>query len=531
MMKTDRFLNSLQGTLDHFKANYHTIDNLNVFPVPDGDTGVNMLLTIEPAVVAVISQDKTDIQTILEILKQETMMNSRGNSGFILSQFINGFSDVVLEEETMTPDTINHAFTRGHFVAKTAISTPREGTMLSVFEAIADFLGKQSYTDVVKQLEAAVKVGMEEVFRSPEKLPVLKKAGVVDSGALGFVLILDGLRRALTGEGVKIENEDDYRFEPDPDAKIDDVMVASNRYCTELTIQRNASKEVSRDTVEHFLKEMGDSVALLVKDDIIKLHVHTNEPEVVLEELSQYGETVSKKIEDMQSQIEQEFTRFQHVNEIGVLVMVPGEGFRDVLHNIEPDLDIMVYGKHLPKTGDILHHVDQMPYDDVIIMPNDKNIIPAVQLVKNKTEKHIEIFPSKNVIQGVAAMMGFVKNLTWQENISQMKDSKELVDAVSIYKGIKDSNFGGIQIPKNHYFAVMGGNVIAVNEVFDAAVLEAMEKAEYGDRCDVCFYYNDKTDKDALETISNKLQNDYDDVELQSTYGGQHTALLLISME
>ncbi|MEA2078087.1 MAG: DAK2 domain-containing protein [Candidatus Marinimicrobia bacterium] len=528
-MKINTFISSLEGGLDYFKANYHTIDNLNVFPVPDGDTGVNMLLTFQPAIEAIKEKGEHNYKSVLNILQDVCTMNSRGNSGFILSQFISGFSDVVLEHGDITPEILTEAFIHGHYISKISVSTPREGTMLSVFEAVAKAMKEAKSETLLDHFVLAIEAGMEEVFISPEKLPVLKKAGVVDSGALGFVFILEGMKRRMTGEDIKIENEAEYRFEPDEDSNLEELMEISHRYCTELTIRRSGNN-VNKD-LEAYLNDVGDSVALLVNNDIIKLHVHTNTPEDVINELSSYGVIENKKIEDMQKQIEEEFARFHHENEIGVLALVPGEGFRSILHDFEPDLDVLVYGKNLPKTGDILNHVNQMPYEDVIVLANDKNIIPAVQLVKNKTSKHIEIFPSKNVIQGVAAIMGFVKNLSWQENLSQMTSSMELVESISVYRSIKDSQFAGIKIPLDHYFAVMSGHVIAVNEKFDKVVLSAIHSEDPDERMTISFYYNDKVQSEDLEPITLELQGEFEDIEFETRYGGQHTALLLIGLE
>ena len=528
-MKITKFILALEGGLDYFKANYHTIDNLNVFPVPDGDTGVNMLLTFQPAIEAINENQNRDYESILKTLKNVCTMNSRGNSGFILSRFITGFSDVILKYGDITPEIMTEGFFHGHFVSKTSVSTPREGTMLSVFEAIAKAMKDAKTESMVDHFDIAVAAGMKEVFLSPEKLPVLKKAGVVDSGALGFVFILEGMRRRLAGEDIKIENEAEYRFEPDEDSNLEELMEISHRYCTELTIRRNGCEV--KDNLEAYLNNIGDSVAFLVNDDIVKLHVHTNTPDEVIEELSTYGVIENKKIEDMQKQIEEEFARFKHENEIGVLALVPGEGFRSILHDFEPDLDVLVYGKNLPRTGDILNHINQMPYEVIIVLANDKNIIPAVQLVKNETAKHIEIFPSKNVIQGVAAIMGFVKNLTWEENLSQMTSSMDLVESISVYKSIKDSKFAGIKIPVNHYFAVMNGNVIAVDEKFDPVVLSSVRGADPDERMTVSFYYNDNVKPDDLEPITAKLEEEFEDIEFETRYGGQHTALLLIGLE
>ena len=528
-MKISKFISALEGGLDYFKANYHTIDNLNVFPVPDGDTGVNMLLTFQPAIEAINEKQDKDYDSILSTLQDVCTMNSRGNSGFILSRFISGLSEIILQYGDITPEILTEAFFHGHFISKTSVSTPREGTMLSVFEAVAKAMKKAKSETVLDHFKIAVEAGREEVFISPEKLPVLKKAGVVDSGALGFVFILDGMKRRLAGEDIKIENEADYRFEPAEDSNLEELMEISHRYCTELTIRRNGDKV--KDNLEAYLNEVGDSVALLVNDNIVKLHVHTNTPDDVIEELTSYGVIENKKIEDMQKQIEEEFARFKHENEIGVLALVPGEGFRSILHDFEPDLDVMVYGKNLPKTGDILNHINQMPHEVIIVLANDKNIIPAVQLVKSETTKHIEIFPSKNVIQGVAAIMGFVKNLTWEENLSQMTSSMDLVESISVYKSIKDSKFAGIKIPINHYFAVMNGNVIAVDERFDPVVLNSIKKADPDERMTISLYYNDNVNPVDLDPITAEQEEEYQDLEFETRYGGQHTALLLIGLE
>ena len=528
-MKVNRLLSALEGGLEYFKANYHTIDNLNVFPVPDGDTGVNMLLTFQPALEAMLERDDNTFEAILKTLQEACTMNSRGNSGFILSRFISGFSDVVLEHGEITPKILTEAFAHGNFISRTSVSTPREGTMLSVFDAISHAMKENPSETVLNHLTLAVEAGLKEVFISPEKLPVLKKAGVVDSGALGFVFLIEGIRRKMAGEGIKIEDESDYRFEPDENSNIEELMEISHRYCTELTIRRD-DEEIEKD-LESYLNDIGDSVALLINDDIIKLHVHTNEPEEVIEELSVYGSIENKKIEDMQKQIEEEFARFQHENEIGVLALVPGEGFRSILHDYEPDLDVLVYGKNLPKTGDILNHVNQMPYEVIIVLANDKNIVPAVQLVKKETSKHIEIFPSKNVIQGVAAIMGFVKNASWQENLTQMNSSMELVDSISVYQSIKDSKFDGVEIPNGHYFAVMNGDVVAVDLDFPPAIIKAIRDADPDMRMNISLYYNDKVDPATLQPIVQELEGEYEDLEFDVRYGGQHTALLLIGLE
>lgn len=528
-MKIKTFVSSLEGALDYFKANYHTIDNLNVFPVPDGDTGINMLLTFQPAVEAVKAKSDDSFESVLKILQEESTMNSRGNSGFILSQFIAGFSDVVLEHGDITIDILTEAFDHGHFISKTSVSTPRDGTMLSVFEAIAKAMKETHSSTVLEHFVLAVEAGRKEVFISPEKLPVLKKAGVVDSGALGFVFLLEGMRRKLAGEGIKIEDEAEYRFEPEEDVNIKEMMKIQNRYCTELLIRRGES-QVQID-IEKYLSEMGDSVAFLMNKNIIKLHVHTNEPEKIVKELSLYGDIENKKIEDMQEQIEEEFTRFQHVNEMGLLALVPGEGFRTILNELEPDMDVFVYGKNLPNTGDILNCVNQMPHEVVIVLANDKNIIPAVQLVKQKTSKLVKIFPSRNVIQGLAAIMGFVKNASWEENLTQMTDSMELVESISIYKSIKDSQFAGIKIPKDYFFALMNGDVVAVNKLLKQTVIEAINGASPEDRMTITSYYNGRVNELELDDIYASLRDEYVDIEFEKCYGGQHTALLLIGLE
>lgn len=528
-MDSKDFIEALEGGLNYFKANYHTIDNLNVFPVPDGDTGVNMLLTLEPAIEAIRSLPAADYKTVMNILRDVTTMNSRGNSGFILSRFFSGFADIVDQYGTINNKVLIKAFFQGHYIAKTAISTPMEGTMLSVFDTVAKTLDKTGQSLVSEQLKVAAQAGREEVFRSPEKLPVLRKAGVVDSGALGFVFILEGMKRKLSGEPLLLEREDDFRFEPDPDADFEELMNISHRYCTELIIRR--AKGTPPNGLEDYLNNIGDSVALLVNEDIIKLHVHTNEPDNVIKELESYGAVEHRKIEDMKKQIEEEFARFQHEHEIGVLAIVPGEGFRSVLHEFEPDLDVLVYNKNLPKTGDILNHISQMPYEDVIVLANDKNIIPAVQLVKSQLDKHIEIFPSKNIVEGIAALMGFVKNLSWQENLKQMKEAMELVDSISIYQSVKQSKFANIQIPLGHYFAVMNGNIVSVSETLEDTVNAAVAGSGPDERSMISLYYRDAEDEEKIRKIAEDLQEKYEELEFQVRFGGQHTAVLLIGLE
>jgi hypothetical protein len=513
---------------EYLQRNYHILDNLNVFPIPDGDTGVNMMFTLKSGIDSLDEHTSNTMKNFAEILNKSVTNNSRGNSGFILARFFHGFTEIIKKNETLTPEILAQAFGNGSYLSKTSLSTPMEGTMITILASCAESMSKNKTDDIVVFLKEALAASRESLKNTPKLLPILAKAGVIDSGALGFIFFLEGMIRSLTGEKIIMEDEADYRFEPDLTISDEVLKHLPFRYCTEILVEYKTEPEILN--FKSMLESHGDCVALLCEDGIIKLHIHTNEPDLIQNEAGKFGEIVKIKIDDMQEQVNQTFSAIKKHEDLTVLAIIPGPGFERIYKDFGAQ-HFINYSENLPSLSEILDEIKKIKCNNIIILPNDKNIIPVATLVKDQSEKNIYILPTKNIVQGLAAMYSFSDMDSTEHNVESMADSLKFASCLKIYKSSRNSSYGNVNIKENDYFTVDGDDVLSSEPALDGAFISALKKIDLSEKASITLYYNEDFDNSIIPSLQEKVSELNSNITLESYFGGQKKSVLIISVE
>jgi DAK2 domain fusion protein YloV len=528
--------NALLAGADYLELNHRILDDLNVFPVPDGDTGTNMLATYGAAVRGLGIVRAESLAQIADLLAPRLERSSRGNSGFIISSFLGGFLRSAASFDLLDADRLGGAFSAGLFRTCNDLFCPVEGTMITVIRSMLESIEGCPDQAFATALRGAVVEGRRSLFRTPELLPVLAKAGVVDSGALGFLFIMEGWLRGLRGEAPREESESDYRFEPvEPGGAWDQAPVY--RYCTEVTVERRAEIDrdgidrdgIDREELRSFLVARGDSLALLSEGPMLKLHMHTNEPREVIEYLSRFGKIESEKVEDMLEQMALA-PRSAEESSCYVLAFVPGPGFVPIFADLGAG-GCIEYGKDLPAAGEILDFLQRVEEGSVIILPNNKNILPACLVAKEKSPKRVAILPTADVVQGIAAMYGYSGNESMSDNAANMRDCMSMVRSIFVYRCVKDAVFDGASMRKGEYFAQGGGAVVAVDAALAECALKAIDASAQGRVMNLTLYYKDGIEGRELERIREVVLARDGKVEVEVFRGDQCREELIISLE
>jgi uncharacterized protein len=534
-LNLEELLLSLYGGNEYLKENYRILDNLNVFPVPDGDTGTNMLATYQAGIKSVqsalASGEVKILEDICSIMDNELFNESRGNSGFIISRFFHGFFNVVKDDNLIESTRIAEGFRNGLFIVKTALLNPLEGTIVTIISAMTDIISecvkKNPYIDITELLNSAVKEARKVLFKTPEMLPVLAKAGVVDSGALGFIFIIQGMVSGLSKETTNFENESNYRFPPKSRISLDDNVIHNYRYCTELILEKSTNKPL--EGIAEFLTARGDSIAI-VDDITFKLHIHTDNPEEIIKHLLKFGKIGKRKIDDMHEQV----SLVSHVDEdnltSSILSFIPGSGFKEIFAAFGVT-NYILYMAQLPSTGEILEKLESIDDKNIIILPNNNNILPVVLMVKEKSDKNISIIPTKNIIQGIVSLYGYSENENILHNVSSMKDCIDMAVALFVYRSVSDTNFDGIKIEKENFFVLHNKTITAVGKDFDEVVITAIASFNPENLGNISFYYGESFDRFLLVNIEKELKKINEFLEFESLYGGQIREEVIISLE
>ena len=518
-------IDALTGSLNYLEQNYKLLDNLNVFPVPDGDTGVNMLLTIKPSVEGLLNKKSDSNHDLFIQFNRDITNHSRGNSGFILSRFFNGFSKSIIAGQKVNSEILKKAFMNGAYDAKSSLMNPVEGTMITIISEISNCMLEMDETDIVTLLSKAVDRANEVLFKTPEMLPTLAKAGVIDSGALGFIFIMRGMLQGITHSELTLENEEQYRFEPDGSI-VDDSDTLQFKYCTEL-IAENV-KDFPIDKFKSFLKEKGDSIAVLYEKELLKVHIHTNEPELIINTVNESGTVTKQKIEDMEQQVSIKNSTAEE-DEFSILSIVPGDGFIDVFSDLGVE-HFLIYD-NLPSVIDVLNKVDLIEHEHIILLPNDKNIIPVALQVQKKSDKNIAVVLSKNIVQGISALYGFNEFESLNNNIESMNENIDLSICIKVNISTMDVQYGNVSIKENDFFITMGDDVLSTGESFSTVLLESLKSFNMEERANITFYYNDTMDVKMLEAAKNDISKLYGDIETEIQYGGQKKSAVIIAIE
>ena len=525
------------------EKNKQTIDAMNVFPVPDGDTGTNMSMTMQRAVQE-LSAAKTDsVELLASALATGALKGARGNSGVILSQIFRGFAKALKGADSeITARMLSEALTSGTEAAYKAVMKPKEGTMLTVARLMSESVSKAvaSGADAYKVVEVMLESGEAALKKTPELLPVLKEAGVLDSGGMGLLTIYRGFKMALDGEEPgedfamllktdEVENENRAIIS----GEAEDIVFG---YCTEFFVTR-LTKFATESEVAKFrakLMSIGDSVVVVHDDGIIKVHVHTNDPGKALQNALRLGEIDKVKIENMREQnrelIEQ---RKANEKELGVVAVSAGDGIDEVFSGLGVDVIIPGGQTMNPSVDVILQAVKKANARNVIILPNNPNIILAAQSAAESAECKVLVVPSRTIVAGISAMIGFDPDGDAQTNCDTMTELLENVLSGSVTFAVRDTAFEGKDIKENDVIGILESKIEIVEKSVDAAAEALIEKmlAQRGDDAIVSLFYGADTKQEDAQALCDRMQQKHSSAEFVVQHGGQPLYYYYIAVE
>ena len=511
----------------YLELNARILDNLNVFPVPDGDTGLNMAATVSSGIKQIAESTLSSIAEVSDRLTRSFSENSRGNSGFILSQFFAGFFQVVRDCIAIDSGGFITGFLNGSYLARSALISPVEGTMITIISSMAGVLESCEDDDIAACLDAALAVARKKIQETPRMLPVLARAGVVDSGGLGFLFLMEGINRGLTGQSIQSEDEQNYRFKPREAVELVAAELA-HRYCVELTVAtagRYDGKEVKSKLVD-----LGNSIALVQNDSQIKLHIHTDRPDLVVSMFAETGEILRKKIDDMADQVSVFTGVTPRAAAAAVLAVVPGEGFSRIFADLGAKRTI-IYGDQLPSAGEIGRALESLDEENIIVLPNNDNILPAARLAAGQSKANVLIVPSSDVVQGISAICAFVDDEPLEENLKNMTGSLEEGLQIRCYNAVRDSQFGSIALRTGEYFTIAGEEVLSCGTDPLEVITEALEKVDISGRGGVTIFYGDGESEALAGELAADLRKRYGALEIEHVAGGQTGALFILAVE
>lgn len=533
------------------------INQLNVFPVPDGDTGTNMTLTIMSAAKEVAALEQPTMETLSKAISSGSLRGARGNSGVILSQLFRGFCREISGKKELTTEDLAICFDHAVATAYKAVMKPKEGTILTVAKGISD--KAREICRRVKDIEEFGKIiidyGYEVLAYTPELLPVLKEAGVVDSGGQGLMEVLQGAYYALIGKEIEItvvpEETSKFEFtvEDDPDAEI------TFGYCTEFIIM--LEQEYTEETEEEFkeyLSSIGDSLVVVSDDDIVKVHVHTNHPGLAFEKGLTYGSLTRMKIDNMREEHKEKIAKAaeqkgeskpaeepkpaskakkkEPEKEYGFIAVTIGEGINEIFTGL--GVDYLIEGGQTmnPSTEDMLNAIEQVNAKTIFILPNNKNIILAAQQAQSLVEnKEIVVIPSKTVPQGISAVIAFDPSQTAEDNAVGMTDAMSYVKTGQVTYAVRDTSIDGKTINMGDIMGIGDDGIKAVGRDVHETTLELIQELVDEDTELICLYYGDEVQEDDANTMLDILEKKYKNCDVELHYGGQPIYYYVISVE
>ena len=522
------------------EINKQALNELNVFPVPDGDTGTNMSMTINAAAADLRKAEDPDLGKAAKIAASAMLRGARGNSGVILSLLFRGISKRLKGETVCDGVLWAAALQEGVDAAYKAVMKPAEGTILTVARLAAakatEAARENNYFEFVH--EAAIAEAKIALANTTNMNPVLKKAGVVDAGGKGWLVALEAMLCALRGEDIVVPEGMDTGATKDAadfsDFDTDDITFT---YCTEFIIQRE--NDLDPEKLRDFLSSLGDSLVLVDDDEIIKVHVHTNDPGKALHEAMDYGSFVTVKIENMRLQhTEKVMTEAEKAPKIaepvkpfGVVSVCAGDGLADVFTNLGVD-GIISGGQTMnPSTQDILEAVNKVPAETVFVLPNNKNIIMAAQQVDALTPKHVIVIPSKTGPQGITAMLSFNPEGTEEENVMALTEALGTVDTMQITYAARNSDFDGHDIHEGDYLALYGSALFGTNKDIRVLLKALAEKVKESEKEYVTIYYGADVKEKHAQKAADIFAEICPNADVNLLNGGQPVYYYLISAE
>ena len=527
--------------------NVEKVNDMNVFPVPDGDTGTNMSMTFSAAAKSVVDLDnKKSPVEVLGVLSKSALRNTRGNSGVILSQILRGLWQGAEQSGELDVSGVKHALCEARDTAYRAVMKPTEGTILTVIREIAEYAEAHfvEYDDVTLFLKAVLEAGRKSLAKTKEILPVLKQVGVVDAGGFGVIILLGGAVSALeSGKAAELEesgkaNNKQIASQGIKSAEADTSDIKF-RYCTEFLINKDSERSAAQ--LMAAIKQKGDCMLVIDDDEIVKVHIHTNHPGFVLEQALKLGELTSIKIDNMKYQHNEIVNGSQEEDELsddetelkkyGFVAVSSGDGLSQLFESLNCD-KIVAGGQTMnPSTQDILDAVLDVKAENVFVLPNNKNIILAAEQVKELTDVNVIVIPTKNMPQGIAAIAVFNEDADLDENIFMMNESADLVKCGQVTYAVRDTRINGVDVENGDIMAVIGSDLSVVGSDVNEVAKELAEKLVDEDSGVISIYYGKDIEKEKATELSAYLENKYSDLDVNLNYGGQNVYYYIIAVE
>lgn len=549
---TSLFQEMVQAGATRLNKQAEYVNSLNVFPVPDGDTGTNMGMTIENGAKEVSDRSASTVGEAAGIFAKGLLMGARGNSGVITSQLFRGFSQSVKDKEELDGAALAAAFQSGVEVAYKAVMKPVEGTILTVSRGAAIGAKKkaESTNDAVEVMRAALEGAKTALAKTPDMLPVLKEVGVVDSGGQGLVFIYEGFLSALTGEFIASEE-----FQATP-ATMSEMINAEHHksvaghvatedikfgYCTEIMVALKQGptyvKDFDYDEFRNYLNNLGDSLLVVNDDEIVKVHVHTEDPGLVMQEGLKYGSLVKVKVDNMrnqhEAQVEKEERQAKPVEEkeYAIIAVAAGDGLADIFK--AQGVDYIISGGQTmnPSTEDFVKAVEELNARNIIILPNNKNILMAAQSAAEVIDQPAAVVETKTIPQGLTSLLAFDESKSIEENYERMSAALADVVSGSVTTAVRDTTIDGLEIHENDNLGMVDGKIVVSNPDMMETLEETFAHMLDEDSEIVTIYVGEEGSEEVANELAQSLAEKYEDVEVEIHQGGQPVYPYLFSVE
>ena len=525
------------------------INELNVFPVPDGDTGTNMTLTIMSAAKEVVNLQDEDMMTICKAISSGSLRGARGNSGVILSQLFRGFTKTIRECEEIDIPTLATATEKAVESAYKAVMKPKEGTILTVAKGMADKareLAEEGCDDMELYFRQIIEYGDEVLAKTPDMLPVLKQAGVVDSGGQGLMQVMKGAFDAFLGKEV------DFTLEAPKDGAAKEGSASSVEqeikygYCTEFIILLNKTFNIKNEIdLKEYLESIGDSIVVVADGDVVKVHVHTNDPGLAIQRALKYGALSNMKIDNMRLEHQEKLFKEQQLKEqeqkkepemphkeVGFIAVSVGEGMSEIFKGLGADYIIEGGQTMNPSTEDMLNAIDKVNADTIFILPNNKNIILAANQAKTMVEdKKIIVIPTKTVPQGITAIINYVPDMDPEDNAATMECEIKNVLTGQVTYAVRDTMIDDKEIKQGDYMGIGDSGILSVGRDMEEVTFNMIKAMMHDDLELISIYYGSDVTEEAAEAVKAKVEETYPDCDVELQMGGQPIYYYVISME
>lgn len=517
----------------NLEINKRIVDELNVFPVPDGDTGTNMSLTFTHSVSEFDKIEKINVYSIAKSASSGALIGARGNSGVILSQLLRGFAEGCKNKEFLEIESMGNAIKSAAEVAYKAVMKPTEGTILTVAREMGEYAIEHmtEHHSLDLYLEAIIHHGKKTLEKTPEMLPVLKEAGVVDAGGQGLICIVEGALKALKNEEldeeIELKNSDLDKFVDDSAMRPEDITFG---YCTEFIIKD--AEDANDDELRDYLNTLGDCVLVIKDEAVVKVHLHTDNPGLALERGGSMGSLTRIKIDNMREQFAGKGTAEEkEMVPFGFVAVSPGEGLTKLFKDLGISRVISGGQTMNPSTQDFLNEIEKVNSEVVFLFPNNSNIIMAAKQAKELAKKQVYVIPSKNIPQCISGMLAFSPDMTGEENEATIIEAIEKVSSGEVTYAVRDTKINGLKIKKGHIIGITKGEIKLEGTDVSMVTQELLTSMVDEDSELISIYYGMDTTEEAAEALAKDLEDAFEMCDVEVHYGGQPLYYYIVSVE